>query len=86
MKNIFNKLLLCTVTVILFSTLGCAGSPMHTSNLSSNELKSIDNRTLCMGATPREYFIPKKHVLREVARRKLDCSKIYKYIPQAERK
>ncbi len=54
---------------------------MHTSSLSPAELTGIDDRTLCVAATPREYYGPSSAVLQEVGRRGLDCRSLYTYTP-----
>ena len=68
--------LLVSLSVFLHA---CAGSPVHTSSLSTSELASVDNHTLCKAATPRELYSPNYKVLMEVQRRGLNCSAIYHY-------
>ena len=75
MKNRPYKIAIGLCLMVLFS--GCAGSPVHTSSKSSEELKLVDDYTLCKAATPRELYSPKMHVLIEVQRRGLSCGGIY---------
>ena len=70
-KNTFSMVSL----LVLFA--GCSGSPVHTSSKSPQELKLVDDYTLCKAATPRELYSPKMHVLFEVQRRGLSCGGIY---------
>lgn len=65
------------VIVVVVSLFGCAGSPVHTSSLSPNELTKISDYTLCHGAHPFNNFKPHQNVINEVKKRKLDCSVIY---------
>lgn len=69
-------ILLLVPSLLLF---GCAGSPVHTSSLSLQQLQRVDNYTLCKGATPREAYYPSQMIFHEVRRRGLDCSLIYNY-------
>ena len=69
-------LLVCLIT---FAVAGCAGSPAHTSSLSSAELRSVDTYTLCKAYTPRELYSPSYAVISEVRRRGVDCTRIYTY-------
>ena len=66
--------------IVLLLT-GCAGSPVHTSSMSRNELMGIDDYTLCKAATPRELYDPSANVMMEVRRRGLDCRSVYTYTP-----
>lgn len=72
-------MLLVTACIASFLISGCAGSPLHTSSLTPNQLSQIDNYTLCKGATPRESYYPAQTVLNEVRRRELNCGSIYSY-------
>ena len=60
---------------------GCAGSPLATSHLPPEKLQAVDNYTLCKAYTPRELYSPSSSVINEVARRGLNCSNIYQYVP-----
>ena len=71
-----NKLVILLGLIAICS---CEGSPVATSKLSPQELRIVDDYTLCMAATPRELFTPAKTVLDEVERRELDCSSIYQW-------
>jgi hypothetical protein len=74
--NLKSNLLLLVVIIS-----GCAGSPLHTSSMSSNELRNVDDYTLCKAATPRELYDPSGSVIMEVRRRGLDCRSMYTYTP-----
>ena len=76
--NALKVSLLCSMTAIL---VGCAGSPVHTSNLSDSEMRNIDPYTLCKAATEREMYSPSPRVMQEVYRRGLNCRTIYQYQP-----
>ena len=60
------RLILIGLAVLL---IGCAGSPIHTSMMSRNEIAGIDDYTLCKAATPRELYDPSANVMIEVRRR-----------------
>lgn len=79
-KNIF----LCLSLTAMFA--GCAGSGVHTSLMSPEELMSVDEYTLCNAYTPRERYSPSLNVVKEVRRRGLDCRTIYTYVPVPEEK
>ena len=66
-------------SLITFSLLGCAGSPLHTSSMSPSELLAVDTYTLCKAYTPREQYSPSYAVITEVRRRGIDCARIYRY-------
>lgn len=65
----------------VFLIVGCAGSPMHISSLSDDELQKVDDYTLCVAVTPRELYSPSYSVMREVGRRGINCRSIYSYTP-----
>jgi len=67
------------ILALPFLLAGCAGSPVHTSSLSPQQLTRLDDYTLCKGATPREAYYPAQSVLYEVQRRGLNCTTIYHY-------
>ena len=71
------------INVFLMSILivGCAGSPVHTSSMSRNELANVDDYTLCKAATPRELYDPSANVMMEVRRRGVNCRSLYTYTP-----
>jgi hypothetical protein len=67
---------------------GCAlfeGSPAHTSSLNSNQIRNVDNYTLCVAAAPREFYSPSSTVMMEVQKRGLNCRSIYQYVPTPPR-
>ena len=74
-KNILN---IC-LSLMIFLLVGCVGSPVHTSSMSSVELRNVDNYTLCKAYTPRELYSPSATVIYEVQRRGLNCGSIYTY-------
>ena len=57
----------------LVSLVGCAGSGVHTSSMNSNEIRNVDDATLCKAFTPAEYYSPSSTVILEVRRRNLNC-------------
>ena len=59
--------------ISLLSLVGCAGSPVHTSSMNPNELRNVDDATLCTAFTPREMYSPSSTVILEVRRRGLNC-------------
>lgn len=65
----------------IFFLHACTGSPVHTSSMTSSQLTSVDDYTLCKAATPREFYSPKPHVISEVRKRGLSCGSIYQYTP-----
>ena len=72
---LFKKTTLSSLFCVIL--LGCAGSPVHTSKLSPEELKSVRDYTICHGAASTMHHKPHINVLNEVKRRNLDCSLIY---------
>ena len=70
---------LLSASFIALVLAGCAGSPVHTSSMSSVELRSVDAYTLCKAYTPRELYSPSYNVIAEVQRRGLDCRSVYTY-------
>jgi len=69
------------VFLMALTLVGCAGSPIHTSSMSRNELMNVDDYTLCKAATPRELYDPSANVMMEVRRRGLNCKSLYTYTP-----
>jgi hypothetical protein len=71
------------ILLFVLMLVGCAspGSPAHTSSLTDQELRGIDNYTLCVAASPRELYSPSYSVMREVGRRGINCRNIYIYTP-----
>ena len=56
---------------VLAALAACAGSPVHTSSLTAEELKIVDDRTLCIAWHPRQSYYPSEAVMKEVDRRVL---------------
>ena len=69
----------CFAFIAIGILAGCAGSGMHTKTLSSNQLMSLDNYTLCKAYTPKELYSPNAKIINEVQRRGLNCSSVYQY-------
>jgi hypothetical protein len=71
------------LSILGFVTLlsSCAGSPVHTSSMSSDELEGVDEYTLCKAATPRPRYAPSARVMLEVKRRGVNCQGVYTYTP-----
>jgi hypothetical protein len=74
------------VTVLSIILSGCVGSGLHTSSLSIDELRMVDNYTLCVAFAPTGLYSPNAKVINEVVRREIDCSTIYQYQPNSSAK
>ena len=77
-QGVFMNLKL-NLLVVVVTLSGCAGSPVHTSSMSTIQLRNVDDYTLCKAATPRELYNPTSGVIMEVSRRGLDCRSLYTY-------